>query len=134
MKLSILNYLFPSFLSFTGNTKEVNITENVEKTYPQEQLGKATWYGHKHHGKLMANGKRFDMWAMTCASNTYPLGSRIKVTNTKNGKSIIVKVTDTGGFKYPRIVDLSFGAFKKIAKPSTGVINVKVELLQLPKK
>jgi len=103
---------------FSDNGQEGKIT----------QSGKSSFYGGKHHGKKMANGKIFDKNAMTTAHLTLPFGSKIKVTNKANGKSVIVTVTDRGGFKkYGRVLDLSEGAFKKIASLKSGVINVTIE-------
>ena len=95
------------------------------------EIGKASFYGGKyHHGKKMANGKRFDKNALTCAHPTHPFGTKLLVTNVKNGKSVTVTVTDRGGFqKLGRIIDLSEGAFKQIASLKTGVITVKIEKL-----
>lgn len=92
------------------------------------QSGKSSFYGKNHHGKKSANGKIFDMHALTCAHMTLPFGTKIKVTNKANGKSVMVTVTDRGGFKkYGRVLDLSEGAFKKIASLKSGVINVTIE-------
>ena len=96
-----------------------------EKIY---QTGRASFYGGRHHGKRTASGKVFDKNGMTCAHMTLPFGTKLKITNPKNGKSVIVTVTDRGNFgKYGRVVDLSEGAFKKIASLSAGVIKVTIE-------
>lgn len=90
--------------------------------------GKASFYGEAHHGKLMRNGKPFNMHAMTAASNTLPLGSKARVTHGK--KSVVVTITDTGAFhRYGRIIDLSMGSFAKLASTRKGVISVCVERL-----
>ena len=92
------------------------------------QEGKSSHYGGRHHGKKMANGKIFDKNALTCAHNSYPFGTKLKVSY--QGKSVIVTVTDRGGFnKLGRVIDLSEGAFKKLAPLSKGVIKVKIEKL-----
>lgn len=89
--------------------------------------GTASWYGGSFHGKKTASGEVFNQHALTAASNSHALGSLLKVTNPANGKSVVVRVTDTGGFdKYGRTLDLSKGAFSKIANLSRGVINVQV--------
>ena len=89
------------------------------------ECGKASFYAEAHHGKTMANGRPFNMNAMTAASNTLPLGSNARVTAGK--RSVVVKITDTGGFgKYGRIIDLSKAAFAKLAPTSKGVILVCV--------
>ena len=93
------------------------------------QEGKASHYGgNYHHGRKMANGKIFDKNALTCAHNSYPFGTKLKVSY--QGKSVVVIVTDRGGFnKLGRVIDLSEGAFKKLAPLSKGVIKVKIEKL-----
>lgn len=91
--------------------------------------GKATWYGGVYHGQTMANGQIYDMNdPTTVASNMYPFGSKLKVSNTKTGKSASVIVRDTGDFQYPIAVDLSYAAFGKLANPVEGVMNVTVEV------
>lgn len=86
-------------------------------------VGKASFYAEAHQGKLMANGKPFNMRAMTTASNSHPLGSVLRVTSGK--RSVVVTVTDRGGFaKYGRLLDLSKSAFAKLAPTRVGVINV----------
>lgn len=95
-------------------------------------VGKATFYGAEFHGKAMANGQPFNMHDPTItACNAYPLGTRLKVTN-RNGFSIEVKVTDTGGFSYPLVVDLSQAAFRLLAGPNDSLIDVTVEVLATP--
>jgi rare lipoprotein A len=87
--------------------------------------GLASFYAEAHQGKLMANGKPFNMRAMTTASNSHPLGSVLRVTSGK--RSVVVTVTDRGGFtKYGRMLDLSKAAFAKLAPASRGVIPVCV--------
>lgn len=91
--------------------------------------GAASFYAEAHQGRTMANGQPFDMWAMTTASNIYPLGAVLRVTSGK--RSVVVTVSDRGGFgKYNRILDLSKGAFAKLANPRVGVISVCVERLR----
>lgn len=90
--------------------------------------GVASWYGERFHNKRTASGELFNMNAMTCASNTHKMGTKLLVTNKANGKSVVVKVNDTGGFKkYGRTLDLSKGAFAKIANTSKGVIKVTIK-------
>lgn len=92
------------------------------------ECGKASFYAEAHHGKTMANGRPFNMYAMTAASNSLPLGSRAKVTAGK--RSVVVKITDTGGFgKYGRIIDLSKAAFAKLAPVGQGLVQVCVQRL-----
>jgi rare lipoprotein A len=92
-----------------------------------QHSGKATFYHDKYNGRKAADGSTFYQTALTCASNVYKLGSKIRVTNLENRKSVEVKVTDTGPFKLPKIVDLSKAAFSQIASLKQGVIKVLVE-------
>ncbi len=112
------------------NIQEVHqITElNANGEDGNTEIGKASWYGGHRNGKKMANGKVFNENNMTCAHLTYPFGTKLRVTNIKNGKTVEVTVTDRGGFgKYGRVIDLSKGAFSKIANTSSGIITVKIE-------
>lgn len=89
--------------------------------------GKASFYCCEHHGRLTASGERFDQNAMTAAMPSRKhLGQRYRVT--AGGKSVVVRITDTGGFaKYGRVIDLSRGAFAKLAPTSKGIIQVCLE-------
>jgi rare lipoprotein A len=90
---------------------------------------KATYYSDTFQGKVMRSGAIYDMNKLTCASNTHKIGTKLKVTNLENGKSVIVKVADTGGFKKVSI-DLSKKAFSKIAELDKGVINIKIKVVR----
>jgi rare lipoprotein A len=89
---------------------------------------RATWYGGAQGGKSMANGQRFNPDALTAASWDYPLGSRLKISHGQ--KSVIVEITDRGGargiFQLGKTIDLSRGAFSRLALPKGGSINVKI--------
>lgn len=92
-----------------------------------QKTGKASFYHDKYNGRKTADGSVFYQTAPTCASNVYKLGSLLRVTNTENGKSVTVKVTDTGAFKLPKLVDLSKSAFSQLASLKQGIIKVLVE-------
>lgn len=93
------------------------------------KYGKASWYGKPFHGRLTANGERYNMYAMTAAHRTYALGTVLKVTSLKNWRSVIVKVNDRGPFYRSRDVDLSYGAAKKLGFVEKGIQKVKIEVL-----
>ena len=111
---------------------------NVEKKQDEKNIqnvqqvitGKATWYGKKFHGKKTASGEKFDMYAMSAAHRTIEFGKKLLVTNIKNGKSIEVYVNDRGPFIKNVVIDLSYAAFKEIANPNEGFIQVKIEVLE----
>jgi len=87
----------------------------------------ASWYGKKFNGKRTASGERFDMYAMTCAHKTLPFGTKLRVTNPDNNKSVVVTVNDRGPFIPGRQLDLSYGAAKQIGIVKQGVERVKIE-------
>ena len=86
--------------------------------------GVASYYGPGFHGRTTANGERFDSQAMTFAHRTMPFGTKIRVTNQDNGRSVIVRGNDRGPFYGSRIIDLSEGAFSRIASLGQGLANV----------
>ena len=87
----------------------------------------ASWYGNQFHGRKTANGETFNQWGLTTASNSHKMGTKLLVANPSNGKSVTVRVTDKGGFsKYGRTLDLSRGAFMRIANPNQGIIKVTI--------
>ena len=90
----------------------------------------ASWYGKGFEGSLTASGYVYDSNQLTCASNEHPFGTVLKVTNKKNKKSVVVVVTDRGGFaKYGRKIDLSKSAFLQIASSGHGLLDVEIEVL-----
>ena len=91
--------------------------------------GMASWYGDPHHGRLTASGERFDMYDFTAAHRTLPMGTRIRVTNLTNGRSIVVTVNDRGPFVRGRIVDLSYAAARRIGLIGPGTAAVQLEVL-----
>lgn len=93
------------------------------------QYGTASYYADKFVGRKTANGEVFSQEKMTCAHNTLPLGTWIKVTNLKNKKSVIVRVNDRLHPRNPRLVDLSKTAAKKLGYTGHGLTKVKVEVL-----
>lgn len=89
--------------------------------------GIASFYGRSEHGGPTASGERFNMHAMTAAHRTAPLGSRLKVTNLRNGKSVVVRVNDRGPFVRGRIIDLSHAAADSLGFVGAGLTRVAIE-------
>jgi len=96
------------------------------------EVGMASWYGKKFHGKKTASGERFNMYAMTAAHKTLPFNSRVRVTNLENNKSVKVRINDRGPWTKGRTIDLSYAAAKKIDMIEKGVVKVRVEVISLP--
>ena len=93
------------------------------------QEGIASWYGPNFHGGKTSNGERYNMYAMTAAHKTLPMNTMIRVTNNRNGRSVVVRVNDRGPFVRGRIVDLSYIAARKVGIDKTGTAPVKLEVL-----
>ncbi len=99
-------------------------------TIQAQSDGKASYYSNGLHGRRMSNGERYDRNAFTCAHRTLPFGTRLRITNPRNGKSVIVRVTDRGPFVRGRVVDLSYAAARELGTIASGVAYVKVELVR----
>ncbi len=89
--------------------------------------GRASWYGPGFHGKKTSNGESYDMHALTAAHKTLPLGTRVKVTRTDIGKSVVVRLNDRGPFVEGRIIDLSHAAAQALDMIGLGTAPVRVE-------
>jgi rare lipoprotein A len=96
---------------------------------PYKARGIASWYGRRYHGKLTSSGEPYDMYAMTAAHTTLPIPSYARVTNVKNGKSVVVRVNDRGPFVEGRIIDLSYTAAHRIGVLAGGSAVVEVEAI-----
>ena len=96
------------------------------------QTGAASWYGRQFHGRKTASGETFDMNGLTAAHRTLPLNCYIRVTNKVNGKSVVVKVNDRGPFHGNRVLDLSYGAAKRLGVTNAGVAKVSIERVDGP--
>lgn len=93
------------------------------------QTGKASWYGPKFDGNKTASGDVYDQTELTAAHASLPFGSRVKVTNLTNGKSVEVQITDRGPHVKNRIIDVSHAAAKALEMKEKGTTKVRVELL-----
>ncbi len=93
------------------------------------QDGIASWYGPNFHGGATSNGERYNMYAMTAAHKTLPMNTMVRVTNRRNGRSVVVRINDRGPFVSGRIIDLSYMAARKLGIDKTGTAPVRVEVL-----
>ncbi|MDR5749289.1 MULTISPECIES: septal ring lytic transglycosylase RlpA family protein [unclassified Caballeronia] len=92
-----------------------------------EQQGRASWYGRPFHGRKTASGERYDMHALTAAHRTLPLASWVRVTNTANQKTVVVKINDRGPYARGRVIDLSYAAAAALGMRGAGTEKVKIE-------
>ena len=111
-----------------NSTKDISSTlsqhSSVRATSPV-QTGIASWYGPGFHGRPMANGKPYDMGALTVAHRTLRLGTTVRIRKLSNGRTVIVKVTDRGPYIPGRIVDLSKGAANKLGIDGLGRVAIE---------
>ena len=116
------------------NSKNKAVADTFEKVieerekYTHFQTGMASYYGGSWHGKKTANGEIFNENSLTAAHKTLPFGTKVKVTNLDNGKSVVVRINNRGPYSKGRVIDLSKVAFSKIASTSKGVTRVKLEV------
>ena len=94
-----------------------------------EKQGSASFYGKRFHGKPTASGARFDMHALTAAHRTLSFGTRVKVTNRRNGRSVVVTINDRGPRHRGRIIDLSRAAARKLEMLDSGLAPVRLRVL-----
>jgi len=105
------------------------VRKQVGKTKPY-QVGTASWYGANFEGKETASGEKYEMYDMTAASLTLPMGSHVKVTNLRNGKSVVVRINDRGPVVPGRIIDLSYGAAQALQFRHRGLQRVRLDLVE----
>jgi rare lipoprotein A len=96
------------------------------------QTGEASWYGEPHHGRTTASGEIYDMNQLTAAHRTLPLGTRVLVTNLRNGRAVEVRINDRGPSVEGRIIDLSFAAAKELGAVPSGTIPVRIRVISQP--
>ena len=96
--------------------------------------GIASWYGPSFNGRLAADGTVYNMYAMTAATTELhprlPLGTTVRVINSRNGRSVVVRITDRGPLPPGRVLDLSYGAARKLAMVKSGIAQVRVQVLR----
>jgi len=121
---------------FAGGIYKIGTPYEIEGEwyYPQEDpkydnIGIASWYGPKFHGRRTANGEIFDMNLMTAAHPTLPMPVRAKVTNMENGRSVIVRINDRGPFAKEREIDMSRRAAEELGFKDKGTAKVRVQYL-----
>ena len=107
------------------------VRKQASKTKPY-QVGTASWYGHNFQGKPTASGEPYEMYDMTAAHLTLPMGSYVRVTNLRNGREVIVRVNDRGPIVPGRIIDLSYGAAQALQFRQKGLQRVRLDLVNPP--
>jgi rare lipoprotein A len=111
------------------STAAASSKHNMPAPAGYTEEGNASWYGVPFHGRRASNGEIYDMYKLTAAHRTLPFETMVRVTNTNNGKSTVVRITDRGPFVDNRIIDLSLAAAREVDSIGPGVVPVRVEVL-----
>ncbi len=112
--------------------KSAQIKPEIQKHAKAQpyQVGTASWYGEDFEGKTTASGEDYEMYDMTAAHPTLPLGSYVRVTNLRNGRAVVVKVNDRGPIVEGRIIDLSYGAAQALQFQHRGLQRVRLDVVK----
>lgn len=125
----------PDPILSAGNTSPYVIDgvayEVMDSSAGYDEIGIASWYGTKFHGKRTANGEIYDLYLATAAHRNLPIPSYARVTNIYNRKSVIVRINDRGPFHPDRLIDLSYAAAVKLGFVDKGTARVRVQTLEL---
>ncbi len=96
------------------------------------QVGKASWYGRPFHGRKTANGESYNMFQMTAAHRELPMGTWVKVTNLRNGRSVVLRINDRGPFLDSRVIDTSYIAAEHLGFRERGIVRVRLDVVPEP--
>ncbi len=121
---------FIRFASGDSNTIIQNNTESNLEFTGEVYRGKASYYANKFNGRKTSSGEIFSNKKLTAAHRSLPFGTKVLVTNLKNGKSIIVRINDRGPFIKGRIIDLSLAAAEQLDMIHSGVVQVEIKVLK----
>jgi rare lipoprotein A len=113
----------------TDPTETGSISTKAIETGREMQRGQASWYGPGFHGRRTASGERFNSYDMTAAHRSLPFGTRLRVVNETNGRSVVVRVNDRGPFAHRRIIDLAKGPAQQLGLTSAGTAYVSLHRL-----
>lgn len=117
-----------SLMAFTMLFFAACAKRHAVKHEHKKEVGMASWYGPKFQGKRTASGVRYDQRKLTAAHPSLPFGTKVKVTNVANEKSVVVEINDRGPFSRGRVIDLSKAAAKEIGMIGCGVARVELEI------
>lgn len=124
--------LIPLLLTVSAAAQEVEVAENpIADIVDETEIGggMASYYGNELAGNRTASGERFDPAQLTAAHRSLPFGSLVRVTNTSNGDSVVVRINDRGPFAHGRVIDVSTAAAREIGMHRSGTARVKLALL-----
>lgn len=117
------------FRRLAGSLLVIALSVLVTGCASSRSEGLASYYADKYQGRKTANGEIFDTAKLTAAHKTLPFGTRVRVTNLDNGKSVDVRINDRGPYVAGRVIDLSPAAARKLDMLRAGVVRVKLDIL-----
>jgi rare lipoprotein A len=119
-----------STINQSNVTQAARESRNKTRRAKPYQVGVASWYGEYFQGKPTASGVPYNMYDLTAAHPTLPLGSFVRVTNLRNGRSVVVKVTDRGPIVPGRIIDVSYSTARVLQFKAQGLERVRLDLVE----
>ena len=131
-RLTLVALLAGTFLALSEFPNSYAASSDVAKAASVTEVGIASYYADKYHGKTTASGEVFDTNTLTAAHRTLPFGTRVKVTALENNHSVIVRINDRGPFVEGRVIDLSRAAAAELQFIRAGLAKVRVEILPPP--
>lgn len=130
MHLTIKALFLLLFLAVISGCSIAPKSGSAGKWVGHKEAGQASYYADKFQNRKTANGELYKAGRKTAAHRTLPFGSKVKVTNVRNGKSVVVRINDRGPFVRGRIIDLSRSAFSSIGDISAGLLSVRIEVVR----
>jgi rare lipoprotein A len=115
--------------SVNTRSKAIAVTPGKTTRTKPYQIGTASWYGSYFQGRATASGEPYDMYDLTAAHPTLPLGSWVRVTNLRNGRAVVVRINDRGPIVPGRIIDLSFNTARVLHFDSKGLQRVRLDVV-----
>jgi rare lipoprotein A len=120
----ILGWLAPAALSGCGST-----AQRAHRADSDAPVGNASYYAHRFHGRKTAFGETYDERALTAAHPSLPHGTRVRVTNLSNGRSVVLRINDRGPWTKNRLIDVSFAAAQELRFVRQGLARVRIEVV-----
>lgn len=125
----LLTCLLPAALMGCGSTSPHIGQADSSQADSGRDVGYASYYAHRFHGRRTASGETYDEGKMTAAHRTLPHGTRVRVTNLKNGRNVVVRINDRGPHVRNRLIDVSFAAAEELRFVRQGLARVRIEVL-----
>lgn len=133
MRRALTHVLAVFFLTANLGAAPAPNSSKSRKSPKPYQIGKASWYGKYFHGKTTASGEPYNMFDFTAAHRDLPLGTWVRVTNLRNGRSVVVRVNDRGPYAgNSRVIDLSYSAAQILGFRTRGLVKVRLDVVPEP--